>query len=105
MLNQPAELQSNPILIDEPELGLHPYALVLLAEMLKQASRSRQILVSTQSADLVSEFTPSDVITVRRRDGRSVFERPDSAGLREWLDEYTLGDLWRMNVVGSSPAP
>ena len=104
LLNQPAHFQPNPILLDEPELGLHPYAISLLAEMLQQASATRQILVSTQSADLVGEFAPEEIVTVARRDGRSVFERPNADALRDWLDEYTLGDLWRMNVVGDSPS-
>ena len=100
LLNQPEHLQPDPIIVDEPELGLHPYALALLAETLKQASSNRQIIVSTQSADLVSELAPEDVVTVERRDGESSFERLDGERLAEWLEEYTLGDLWRMNVVG-----
>ena len=100
LLNQPEHLQPAPIIVDEPELGLHPYALALLAETLKQASSNRQIIVSTQSADLVSELAPEDVVTVERRDGESSFERLDGERLAEWLEEYTLGDLWRMNVVG-----
>ena len=100
LLNQPEHLQPDPIIVDEPELGLHPYALALLAETLKQASNHRQIIVSTQSADLVSELAPEDVVTVERRNGESCFERLNEDRLAEWLEEYTLGDLWRMNVVG-----
>ena len=100
LLNQPEHLQPDPIIVDEPELGLHPNALALLAETLKQASSKRQIVVSTQSADLVSELAPEDVVTVERRDGESFFERLNGDRLAEWLKEYTLGDLWRMNVVG-----
>ena len=100
LLNQPEHLQPDPIIVDEPELGLHPHTLALLAETLKQVSSSRQIIVSTQSADLVSELAPEDVVTVERRDGESCFERLNGDRLAEWLDEYTLGDLWRMNVVG-----
>ena len=101
LFNQPECLQPNPIIVDEPELGLHPFALVVLAEMLKCASERRQIIVSTQSADLVSEVSPEDIVTVDHRGGESSFERLNSDRLREWLEEYTLGDLWRMNVVGS----
>ena len=104
LLNQPIHLQPDPILIDEPELGLHPYALALVAEMIKAASSARQVLVSTQSADLVSEFEPEDVVTVSRRNGESVFERLEAEPLNEWLEEYALGDLWRMYVVGRSPS-
>ena len=100
LLNQPEHLQPDPIIVDEPELGLHPSALALLAETLEQASSKRQIIVSTQSADLVSELAPEDIVTVERRDGESFFERLNGDRLAEWIEEYTLGDLWRMNVVG-----
>lgn len=103
-LCQPTQLQPEPILIDEPELGLHPFALGLLAELLESVSKSRQVVVSTQSADLMSEFDASNIITVGRREGQSQFERPDEDRLDEWLDEYALGDLWRMNVIGRSPS-
>ncbi|MCY4198749.1 MAG: AAA family ATPase [Gammaproteobacteria bacterium] len=105
LLHQPEHLKPNPIFIDEPELGLHPFALTLLAEMLESASESRQIVVSTQSADLVSEFAPEDVVTVSRKDGESLFERLEADNLREWLEDYSLGDLWRAHVVGSGPTP
>ena len=104
LLLQPVELQPQLILIDEPELGLHPLALTLLAEMLQSASESRQLIVSTQSADLVSEFVPEDVVVVNRRDGESFFERLDSDLLQDWLQEYSVGDLWKSEVVGGGPA-
>ena len=104
LLLQPIHMQPPTILIDEPELGLHPFALTLLAEMLESASASRQIVVSTQSADLVGELDAEHIVTVGRRDGRSEFDRPDELQLHEWLEEYTVGDLWRMNVVGGSPS-
>ena len=104
LLLQPTAMQPRLILIDEPELGLHPFALTLLAEMLQSASEARQVIVSTQSADLVSEFRPEDVVVVNRRDGESVFERLDPDRLQDWLKEYSLGDLWRANVVSGGPA-
>ena len=105
LLLQPAALQPRLILIDEPELGLHPFGLTLLAEMLQSVSESRQVIVSTQSADLISEFRPEDVVVVNRTDGESVFERLDSDDLQDWLKEYSLGQLWKTEVVGGGPAP
>ena len=93
------------LMIDEPELGLHPFALELLAEMLHAASEVRQIIVSTQSADLVSHFAPEEVIVVEADDGMSAFRRLDSSSLKDWLEDYSLGALWQMGVVGGGPAP
>jgi predicted ATPase len=97
------------MLFDEPELGLHPYALTLLANLFQQAARqygsvvSRQVIVSTQSAPLLNEFSPEDVVIVERSGGQSFFQRLDSAHLSEWLQEYTLGELWQKNVLGGRP--
>jgi len=107
-----ALLQSSPpptMLFDEPELGLHPYALTLLGNLCQQAARvtagrvSRQIIVSTQSAPLLNEFAPEDIIVVERNQGQSTFRRLESAQLSEWLGEYSLGDLWQKNVLGGRP--
>lgn len=103
LLLQPKRLQPDTILVDEPELGLHPYALVVLASLLQQASEQKQIIVSTQSVELVNQLSPRDVIVVERHGGASVFHRPDAAQLTEWLEEYALGELWKMNVVGGRP--
>ena len=97
------------VLFDEPELGLHPYALTLLANLFQQAAKeygtyiSKQVIVSTQSAPLLSEFVPEDVIIVERAQGQSTFRRLESAHLSEWLQDYTLGDLWQKNVLGGRP--
>ncbi len=97
------------VLFDEPELGLHPYALTLLANLFQQTARSigdyvsKQMIVSTQSVPLLNEFVPEDVIVVERRQGQSTFRRLESARLSEWLQEYTLGDLWQKNVLGGRP--
>ena len=103
LLLQPVELQPDLILIDEPELGLHPYALTLLAEMLQHASDSRQVVASTQSADLVSELDPEDVVVVDRKEGASILTRLDGDELKEWLEDYALGELWKMNIFGGRP--
>jgi predicted ATPase len=97
------------VLFDEPELGLHPYALTLSANLFKQAAKQhgdyvrQQVIVSTQSAPLLNEFAPEDVIVVEREQGQSTFRRLESAQLSEWLQEYSLGDLWQKNVLGGRP--
>lgn len=94
------------ILIDEPELGLHPYALSILAALLQTAAASTrsQVIVSTQSAMLLSEFAPEDVVVVERDPaGGSRFVRLRSEDLTEWLADYTLGELWWKNVLGGRP--
>ncbi len=103
LLLQPTALQPGVILIDEPELGLHPYALTVLAEMLQQAGDAGQVFISTQSADLISEFEPEDVVVVDRKDGASAFRRLDRGALNDWLEDYALGDLWKTNVLGGRP--
>jgi predicted ATPase len=97
-----ALLQPDPpaiIVIDEPELGLHPHALEVLAGLLQKASNRAQVIVSTQSAPLLSLFEPEDVITVSRKDGGSAFGRLNRSELAEWMKDYTLGELWQKNVV------
>lgn len=103
LLLQPTQLQPDTILIDEPELGLHPYALGVLAALFRQASDARQMIISTQSVELVNELKPEDIVVVRRRDGASVFERLEPERLSEWLQDYAPGELWKMNIIGGRP--
>jgi predicted ATPase len=91
------------ILIDEPELGLHPYAIVLLASLLRKTAARTQVIVSTQSVPLVNQFQPEDIIVVDREGFTSSFQRLDTANLESWLDEYGLGDLWEKNAFGGRP--
>lgn len=104
LLLQPTPLQPDTILIDEPELGLHPYALAVLGALFRQACEARQLIVSTQSVELVNELGPEDVVVVNRTETGSVFERLDAEQLKNWLDDYALGELWKMNVLGGRPA-
>jgi len=97
------------ILFDEPELGLHPYALTLLANLVQQSIAPwgvpyNQVILSTQSALLLNEFTPEDVIVVDRVDGQSTLRRLQTAQLNEWLADYTLGELWQKNLLGGRPS-
>lgn len=91
------------VVLDEPELGLHPFAIVQLAGLLRQASTRSQVLIATQSVTLMNQFEIDDLIVVERKAGASEFTRPDLAKLRDWLDEYSLGELWEKNLLGGRP--
>lgn len=102
-----ALLQPDPpatMLFDEPELGLHPYALNLFAGLVKKAATRTQVIVSTQSASLLDNFEAEDIIVVDRKEGESIFKRLSSADLAEWRKDYSLGELWQKNVLGGRPA-
>ncbi|MBF0101461.1 MAG: AAA family ATPase [Desulfobacterales bacterium] len=100
VLNQPIEFQPETILIDEPELGLHPRAIGFLASMLRSASKQRQVIVSTQSVTLVNGFSIDDLIIVDREKNLTVFQRHSEQDFQDWLKEYTVGDLWEKNILG-----
>lgn len=92
----------NTIIIDEPELGLHPAAIAKLSGMIKSvASRNCQVILATQSTDLLSHFTAEDIITVDQVGGESIFRKLDSEKLSLWLEEYTIDDLWKRNIISS----
>jgi len=93
------------IIIDEPELGLHPSAIAKLAGMIKSvADRGCQVVVATQSTDLISHFLPEDIITVDQVNGETVFNRLSSDKLQQWLDDYTIDDLWKRSIIsGGQP--
>jgi predicted ATPase len=91
------------VLLDEPELGLHPAAIALLADLLSSAATRTQVMVSTQSVTLVNQFQPEQVWTVDREDSQSVFRHLSGTDMSAWLDDYALGDLWEKNVLGARP--
>ncbi len=103
LLLQPVHMQPSIILIDEPELGLHPAGIIVLAALLARASEARQVIVSTQSVDLLNEMRPDDVVVTERSDGASVFRRLDLDQLEEWLSDHAIGELWTMNTIGGRP--
>jgi predicted ATPase len=103
LLLQPERDLPPLIVIDEPELGLHPAAIGVLAALLKAASLHSQIIIATQSVTLLEEFEAGDVIVVDREDGHSTFTRQDPERLKDWLEEYTLGELWQKNSIGGGP--
>ena len=88
------------IVLDEPELGLHPEAITLLAEMIQ--ATSTQVIVATQSPSLLNHFGIEDIIVVSRAQGASTFQRLNEQEYKDWLEEYTIGDLWSRNVISSS---
>lgn len=90
------------IVIDEPELGLHPVAIAKLAGLIKSAANSgTQVIVATQSADLINHFQAEDIITVDQINGESVFNRLEREDLTNWLDDYSIGDLWQRNIINA----
>lgn len=103
LLCQPDEIRNDVICIDEPELGLHPYAITVVTELMKKYAGERQIIAATQSAEFISAFKPKDIIVVESNAGQSAFERLDSEKLRDWLEDYTLGEIWQKNIIGGRP--
>ncbi len=104
LLLQPAELRPSVILIDEPDIGLHPFAIAMLASMVKRASLETQVIVSTQSPTLLDHFAPEDVLVADRVDGGTQLRRLNSSELASWLEDYSLGQLWEKNELGGFPA-
>ena len=102
---QPTEYRPSVILVDEPELGMHPAAITLLADLIKSASTDCQVIVSTQSSLLLDHFEPEDVLVADRVDGATRLTRLESSRLESWLEDYSLGQLWEKNQLGGRPAP
>lgn len=100
LLMQPEALRPSTIIIDEPEIGLHPFAINLLSELVRKASFSSQVILSTQSSELLDNCEPENVIVVTREGNGTTFSKLDSAGLQSWLEDYNLGELWRKNIFG-----
>ncbi len=100
---QPIEFRPSVILIDEPELGLHPYAVGLLASLIKQASKETQVIVATQSSLLLDYFDPEDILVADRVDGSTTIQRLQPEPLAEWLREYSLGQLWEKGELEGRP--
>ena len=90
-------------LLDEPEVSLHPELLKLLAALLQDVSASRQIIVATHSPDLIRWLEPEEVLVVEKMQGRTSLTRAADMDIEDWLEEYTLSDLWRMGNLGGRP--
>lgn len=103
LLLQPDKYKPSVVLLDEPELGLHPSAITVLGALVRQASKDVQVIISTQSPMLLDMFEPEEVVVVQHDGGASSFERLDQSDLGEWLDDYSLGELWEKNEIGGRP--
>ncbi|MGD0362747.1 MAG: AAA family ATPase [Bryobacteraceae bacterium] len=104
LLAQPESDLPSIIVIDEPEIGLHPYALEIVAELIKSASAHSTIIIATQSVGLVNQFAPEDIITVTRDKAESRFESQNSETLAAWLEDYAIGEIWERNLIGGTPS-
>ena len=103
LLNLPSEMLPDVMLLDEPELGLHPAAIALIGDMIKALANDRQIVAATQSPLLVDTFGLGEIIVLELQDERTKARRLDEAEYRQWLEEYTTGELWQKNLLGGRP--
>ncbi len=94
------------VVLDEPELGLHPFAVSQLASLLRSAATGgHKVVIATQSVNLLSEFGVSETGVVERTSEGTTVTRPDPQALVTWLDQYSLGEIWEKNLLGGRPRP
>ncbi len=103
LLLQPENDLPDVLILDEPELGLHPYAIAIIGGLINSISHHSQVILATQSTLLIDCFEPEDIIVVERKDRQSNFKRLDSQNLQDWLEEYSLSELWNKNIIGGRP--
>ena len=103
LLNLPDEMLPRIILLDEPELGLHPFATSLVSHMVKSLSQRRQVIVATQSPHFVDAFGLGDIVVLEMRDGRTETKRVNEEDFIQWLDDHSSGELWWRNLLGGYP--
>ena len=104
LLLQPDETLPDLLILDEPELGLHPAAINVIAGLIRAVSQKVQVIIATQSTAFVDCFELSDIVVVEREGRESVFRRLENTeALNEWLEEYSLSELWQKNVIGGRP--
>ena len=104
LLNLPLEMLPNVLLLDEPELGLHPVAIALIGNMIKALAGDLQIIVATQSPLLVDVFDLNEIVVLDLDNGCTIFRRLDASTYHEWLDDsFTPGELWQKNLLGGRP--
>ena len=105
LFSQPEEDMPGIIILDEPELGLHPYALEIVVGLMRAASERSQLLIATQSQALLNHFEAEEVVVVEPKGGSSSFRRLDAEQLKDWMEDYSMGELWEKNVLGGGPVP
>ena len=104
LLLQPDETLPDLLILDEPELGLHPYAINIIGGLIRALSEKTQVIVATQSTAFVDCFEPEDIVVVEREGRASTFRRLENTeDLQEWLKDYSLSELWEKNVIGGRP--
>lgn len=103
LLQQPESDLPDVLILDEPELGLHPFAIGVVAGLVRSASKQVQVIIATQSTSLLDRFEPQDVVIVDRKDRESTFRRLGADEFRDWLEEYSLSELWEKNLLGGRP--
>lgn len=105
VFQQPEGELPNLIVVDEPELGLHPDAMLIIAGLMRAASSHTQVLLATQSPTFLDHFHPEEVIVAEEKEQASHYRRVTADELQEWLQQYSLGELWQKNVLGGGPMP
>ena len=103
LLNLPEEMLPSVILLDEPELGLHPAAVGLIGAMIRVMSKQRQVIVATQSPLLLDEFELGEIYVFDLKDGQTRVHRPDEEGLKHWVKKYSTSEIWLTNLIGGRP--
>ncbi|MFP5272038.1 AAA family ATPase [Coleofasciculus sp.] len=104
LLLQPKTDLPDVLILDEPELGLHPYAINIIGGLINSVSIQSQVILATQSTLLIDCFEPEDIIVVERKNRQSYFYRQETETLEDWLEEYSLSELWNKNIMGGRPS-
>jgi len=104
LLLQPQRDLPDVLILDEPELGLHPYAINIIGGLINSVSLHSQVILATQSTLLIDLFEPEDIIVVERKNRQSYFYRQKTETLEDWLEEYSLSELWNKNIIGGRPS-
>ena len=104
LLNLPSDMLPDIVMLDEPELGLHPAAVELVGGMVQSLAAERQVIVATQSPQLVSAFDLDEIFTLDLRDGETIARKLSADDYQTWLEDgFTAGQLWQKNLLGGRP--